>query len=143
MNLLTLACLAVGFAVLVLTFVGGDRLGRNRSRTAEPEPSPVRQIPSDPFRTTPYVPDRGPIPRYILAVICGVIGCVLMLDPSRWSTWIGLLFSLIGIYHGGVQTIELTGIRLYKRAAVAAVGLIIAATAGTFHIWMLREIAPY
>jgi hypothetical protein len=141
MTLLTLACLAVGFAVLVLTFFGGDRLGRSRSRT--PEPSPVRQIPPDPFRTTPYVPDRGLIPRYILAIICGAIGCVLMLDRSQWSSWIGLLFSLIGIYHGSAQTIELTGVRLYKRAAVAAVGLILAATAGTFHIWMNRGIAPY
>jgi len=143
MTLLTVACLVVGFAVLVLTFFGGDRLGQNLSQAATPAPSPVPKIPSDPFRTTPYVPDKRLIPRYILAVICGALGCILMLDHWGWSTWIGLLFSLIGIYHVGAQTIELTGVRLYKRAAVAAIGLIIAATAGTFHIWMLREIAPY
>lgn len=141
MTLLTSTCLVVGFVVLVLTFAGGEWLGRYRSGT--PELSPPRQIPSDPFRTKPYVPDRGLIPRYILAVICGAIGCILMLDRWEWSTWIGLLFSLIGLYHGGAQMIELTGVRLYKRAAVACVGLILSATAGTFHIWMNRGIAPY
>jgi len=141
MTLLTSICLVVGFVVLVLTFAGGEWLGRYRSGI--PEPPPIRQIPPDPFRTKPYVPDRGLIPRYILAVICGALGCILMLDRWEWSTWIGLLFSLIGFYHGAAQTIELTGVRMYKKAAVACAGLLLSATAATFHIWMNRGIAPY
>ena len=88
MTLLTLGCLAVGFIVLVLTFAGGDRL---RSATGDdvPPESLSRDIPPNPFRTSPYVPGRGIIPRHVVVVICGAIGCVLMVDSSPWDTWGG------------------------------------------------------
>ena len=129
--------------MLVLTFAGGDWLNSHRTRTTVEDQKAIDQIPIDPFRTTPYKPSGGLIPQYVVAVICGIIGCILMIDLSLWGRWIGMAFSLLGIGLGIAQVVDLTGVRLYKRAGIAAIGLILSATAGTFHIWVSRGIAPY
>lgn len=137
--MLTLVCLVFAFAVLLLTYVGGEWLDRgSRSEPADPTPP----HPRDPFRTTPYQPAIGLVPGHVTVVIIGALSCLLMLDETDLGFWVGTALGVVGFYQGGSLIINLTGVRMWGRAAVATAGFILAAWALTYYIRYLRGMFP-
>ena len=134
--MITICCLIIAFVVLILTFVGGERLS-NAGGAGMPSPLEGR---IDPFLNRPFRSRVGMMPRDLLALTLGVLACLMLLEHSTAGRWIGLAFSLLGIYNGGATAGEFFIARLYARSGVALLGLIMSATAGTYFVWLGRGI---